>query len=62
MKTIFSANRKSLEKPLFTIVRFIERQPDYYSYDTRKSRNEYGKDRGAVYAINIYPLKRKIEE
>ena len=55
MKTIFNALRKSLKEPVFICVRFIERQPDYYSYTTRKSRNTYGKDHGSVYAINVYP-------
>ena len=55
MKTIVNALRKSLNEPLFTVVRLIGRQPDYYSYASRRSRNEYGKDSNTVYAINVYP-------
>ena len=55
MKTIFNALRKSLKEPVFTVVRLVERQPDYYSYTSRKSRNEFGLDRGTIYAINVYP-------
>ena len=55
MKTIFNALRKSLKEPVFTVVRLIERQPEYRNYTTRRSRDEYGKDKDTVYAINVYP-------
>lgn len=55
MKTIFSAQKKPLTKPEFIGVSLTNKRPVYWSFESRQSRNDYGKNRGNVYAINVFP-------
>ena len=57
MKTIFNANKKSISKPEFVSVRFMEKYPDYWIHHSREMRNKLIREQGGVYAITVYPKK-----